>query len=279
MIRRYLISRVVRVLATIVVGYALAYPFLYQWYNPPVTVQIEEPPVQAPIPEPEPVIEVLPEVPDFSSIVDVHEKKSRFFNFLKPYIRIENQRLAKQRKILKSISASYEENPILTDKNQRIVQEFCREYRVKRCEMDGKTLSQLLERVDGLPESLVLMQAANESAWGTSRFARLGLNYFGQWCYSKGCGIVPLNRDEGYSHEVAKFSSVGGSVKSYFKNINTNPAYKSLREIRSQLRESNLGLRSDIMVNGLTMYSERVMDYVMDISNMIRINRKYISEE
>ncbi|MFM9673737.1 glucosaminidase domain-containing protein, partial [Streptomyces galilaeus] len=81
-----------------------------------------------------------------------------------------------------------------------------------------------LRRVDIIPKELALMQAANESAWGTSRFARIGLNFFGQWCYSQGCGMIPNRRNSGAAHEVAAFKSVRDAVSSYFKNINTHAA-------------------------------------------------------
>ena len=77
--------------------------------------------------------------------------------------------------------------------------------------------------MDIIPEMMVLVQAANESGWGTSRFSRMGLNLFGQWCYVRGCGLVPRAEEDG-RHEVAKFDSVNDSV-CYMRNINTHGAY------------------------------------------------------
>jgi len=93
--------------------------------------------------------------------------------------------------------------------------------------------------VDTIPPSLALAQAANESAWGTSRFARQAHNYYGQWCFEKGCGIVPDRRDANKSHEVAAFDSPRESVARYLHNLNSNSAYKSLRDIRSRLKAAN----------------------------------------
>ena len=70
----------------------------------------------------------------------------------------------------------------------------------------------LLERVDAVALEVALAQSANESAWGQSRFAKQGNNFFGQWCYRKGCGIVPKKRDKGGRHEVAKFKSVNAAT-------------------------------------------------------------------
>lgn len=130
-----------------------------------------------------------------------------------------------------------------------------------------------------LPEALVLTQAANESAWGTSRFATEANNYFGHWCYSKGCGLVPLQRNEGSTHEVAKFSSSQESVHRYFMNLNRNKAYQDLRGIRTELANKGEDLltfdAATKLTEGLLKYSERGADYVTDLQAMIRHNKVY----
>jgi Bax protein len=126
-----------------------------------------------------------------------------------------------------------------------------------------------------VPVPLVLVQAANESAWGTSRFARIGLNYFGIWCYRKGCGMVPNGRTVGAIHEVAAFQSVDKAVASYFKNINTHNAYMIFRTIRAQLRAQNQPLIPKVLATGLIPYSERGVDYVIDINTMLRQNQAF----
>ena len=103
--------------------------------------------------------------------------------------------------------------------------------------LDPDFLALLLRRVDKIPASLALAQAANESAWGASRFAQDGKNFFGQWCYKDGCGIVPRRRVEGATYEVRSFESVMDSVESYIHNLNTFPNYQMLRRIRQQLRQ------------------------------------------
>ena len=126
-------------------------------------------------------------------------------------------------------------------------------------------------RVDTVPASLVLAQAANESAWGTSRFARRANNFFGVWCFTPGCGITPNRRDAGKTHEVRRYKSVQASVNHYIRMINTNNAYRELREIRAELRDENrvngLGL-----ADGLLRYSERGPAYVRELKQMIRYN-------
>lgn len=144
--------------------------------------------------------------------------------------------------------------------------------------IDSFTLKQALRRVDVIPKELALMQAANESAWGTSRFARIGLNFFGQWCYSKGCGMVPGRRDTGAAHEVAAFKSVRAAVSSYFKNINTHNAYKELRSIRENLRLEQQPIAATLLTQGLMSYSERGEAYIEELNTMINQNRAYFDE-
>jgi Bax protein len=121
------------------------------------------------------------------------------------------------------------------------------------------------------------VQAANESAWGTSRFARIGLNFFGVWCYRKGCGMVPGSRNTGAKHEVAAYSSISLGVARYLHNINTNGAYTVFRSIRGQLRDQNQPLAPEILATGLIRYSQRGIDYVLELTDMIRHNQHYFA--
>lgn len=219
------------------------------------------------------------QLPDFAGIRDVSEKKRRFFNFMMPYVEKENERLLAERIWLLEIRVKLEDNGVLNEEEQAHLARLNKAYRIKH-----KTIStlaavkELLKCVDGLPKELVLMQAANESAWGSSRFARLGLNFFGQWCYSKGCGIVPKGRPEGKTYEVKAYMGVQQSVTSYFKNINTNPAYQLLRDIRAQLRANHLPLHPQVLATGLLAYSQRGDHYVQEISKMIEHNQAYMGD-
>jgi Bax protein len=118
-----------------------------------------------------------------------------------------------------------------------------------------------------------LAQAANNSAWGTSRFAKQANNYFGQWCFTKGCGIVPARRDAGSKHEVRKFDTTQGSVSSYVRNINTGSAYSSLRTVRANARRNKSMLTGHDLAVGLVGYSARDDAYVKEIRSMIRTNK------
>lgn len=224
--------------------------------------------------------QAVSDAPDFAAISDIPEKKHAFFSYLKPGIALENERVMKERKIIKRIKDNFEKNRV-SEKDLDDAKHLARLYNVALTDnkVDDKWLAIMLHRVDVLPEALVLTQAANESAWGTSRFAREANNYFGQWCYTEGCGLVPRARAEGMTHEVAKFSSVQESIHRYFMNVNRNAAYYDLRKIRYDLRQDQNNLLSVEtaveLTNGLLKYSERGADYVADLQTMIRHNQKY----
>ncbi|USD39883.1 glucosaminidase domain-containing protein [Vibrio sp. SCSIO 43135] len=217
-------------------------------------------------------------------VISVDEKKSRFFSALRPGIELENQRVLKERKRLEQIQQHLLDSELNAEDNA-YAKRLGKLYRVNvpASGVDGEWVDKMLHRVDVLPEALVLTQAANESAWGTSRFAEQANNYFGQWCYSKGCGLVPLQRSEGMTHEVAKFDSVQQSIHGYFMNVNRNAAYHDLREIRYQRHLAGEDLLSvataTALTDGLLAYSERGQDYVDDLQAMIRHNNKYWTQQ
>ena len=131
----------------------------------------------------------------------------------------------------------------------------------------------LLNRIDIVPTSMLLAQAANESAWGTSRFAQQGNNLFGQWCFSPGCGIVPKQRAAGRIYEVQKFPSVLASVQAYILNLNTNTHYQAFRQARAQLRTQGKPISGYALADGLRHYSQRGKAYVSDIRYIIVANQ------
>ncbi|MEZ9870009.1 glucosaminidase domain-containing protein [Vibrio sp. 10N.261.51.C6] len=217
--------------------------------------------------------------PDFAAIEDVNKKKDTFFSYLRPSINIENKRITKERAFLTKLSETGLNNVDSEDASYAKRLGKLYSLPVPSSGLDDAWLKEMLNRVNVLPEALVLTQAANESAWGTSRFATKANNYFGHWCYTKGCGLVPLQRNEGSSHEVATFSSSQESVHRYFMNLNRNRAYADLRAIRAKLAAQGDDLLTTAtateLTNGLLKYSERGSDYVTDLQAMIRHNEVY----
>lgn len=214
-------------------------------------------------------------LPNFADIYDIPTKKRQFFDFIRPAIVAKNKQLASDRAEIQTWHEKISLGIGLTDQEQAALEAYVKAYRVNKQGSTLQQLNDLLTRVDIIPTELVLVQAANESAWGTSRFARLGLNFFGIWCYRSGCGIVPSGRKSGAKHEVAAFDSVDDAVAGYFNNINKHNAYHVFRTIRAELRAQNQPLDAEILATGLLPYSERGTEYVLDIKNMLRHNQAY----
>lgn len=212
--------------------------------------------------------------PDFKSYTDVVKKKHDFFNYMLPLIQQTNRATRAERDRLLAIDAS----TTLAAKERVLVQQLAKKYRVTIDPTADDLLSQdvkveLLIKIDAIPPSLILAQSANESAWGTSRFATQANNYFGIWCFTEGCGLTPKLRDEGLHHEVAYFESVQDGVNYYVRTINSHPAYRDLRAIRQQQRQKRNAVKGHALAEGLMKYSERGIEYVQEIQAMIRYNK------
>lgn len=209
-------------------------------------------------------------VPDFDELEAGPERKQAFFDFLLPIIEEQNREILKIREELISLSKT-PENLSLFDR--MVVDDLVEFYEVEDFSYDeAGDWEVLIRRVDIIPPSMALAQAANESAWGTSRFVEEGNNFFGHWCFEEGCGLVPNSRPAGASHEVADFDSAEESVERYFYNINHHPAYRELRLRRAALRDQDEPILGLDMIQGLQQYSERGDAYIQDLRSMIRFN-------
>ncbi len=208
------------------------------------------------------------ELPNFSTYKDIKLKKSDFFAYMLPRVKKANQIILQERLWVENLlSQGHDFNKT---KMQKLLT-LSEKYKVKTLN-PNKMISELLSRVDSIPASLVLAQAANESAWGTSRFAKQGNNLFGQWCYVKGCGIIPKDRDNSQRHEVASFENIQQSITSYMHNLNSQISYGDLRELRKDMRQNTQTISGIKLANGLLKYSTRRMAYVEEIQTMIRQN-------
>ena len=195
------------------------------------------------------------------------ERKQAFIAYLKPIIEEKNQSLINDRQKLIRLSQKTK----LNIREQRWLKHISHNYNNDSFNTnDSSHWSALLDKVDIIPVSLALAQSAKESGWGASRFASTANNYFGQWCYRAGCGLVPKMRSHGANHEVARYESAKESVAAYINNLNTNPAYKNLRDIREQLRKADEIITGYRLANGLQHYSERGQIYVEEVQALIR---------
>lgn len=142
----------------------------------------------------------------------------------------------------------------------------------KNYRIEDQNHKELLKRLDEIPLSMVLAQAANESAWGRSRFAKQGNALFGQWTWGSD-GIIPNGRPFGAKYRVKSFDSISHSIHAYMMNINTHPAYRSFREQRAQMRQAGEPLQVGPLVRSLSHYSERGEAYPEELLSIIRVNK------
>ena len=208
---------------------------------------------------------------DFSLYTAGPQRKAAFLAYFLPIIQRQNEEIMQDRERLLVLQAR---SFSLSDQEKKWVADIAREFGLDAFDIgDPSSWSVLVDRVDMIPPSLALVQGANESAWGTSRFARDGYNYFGQWCFTTGCGLVPTRRDTGALHEVAVFDSPVKSVERYIHNLNTHRAYRSLRDIRRSLRSESQVLTGEKLADGLGNYSARGTAYIDELKQMMRHNK------
>ncbi len=213
-------------------------------------------------------IDTLPA--DWSDIRSVKEMKERFVALLLPHVLRANEVVLGERMKLLQIQNLIKSDQRLTPADTTWVIALAERYRLKEVDID-----ELLLRVDAIPPSLALTQAAIESGWGRSRFALEGQALFGQWTMTPGAGIVPTGRPADATYEIRKFASLGDSVHSYMRNLNSHRAYRRLRESRAEMRE--LGIEPDgrSLSIHLYSYSSRGPDYVADVQQIMRTNDLY----
>ena len=196
--------------------------------------------------------------PSFDSIESTIVRKEVFFNYLLPAIHKKNAEIVELRSAIS--------NDELSDKQ---LNDLANKYRIKT----SISKEELLKVIDILPPSLVLAQAANESNWGRSRFAKEYNNYFGIWCFSKGCGVVPKERNETATHEVARFNSLEDCIDYYVLNINRSYAYEDLRQIRKNQRENLEVITGIVLAEGLGNYAFPGDEYIDSIKSLINFNQ------
>ena len=211
---------------------------------------------------------------DIGKISEVSRKKALFFKTVLPLILKVNSEIDEDRRRLWFLKSLLVKSEALSARDRLWLIVMFERYKVER----GK-LSELFKRVDTIPVSLALAQAAEESGWGTSRFTREGNAMFGQWTSSEDKGLVPKNRDEGKTHKVKAFKSLLHSARAYVWNLNTHKAYRGLRTLRQKSRKKGVPIRGMNLVESLTRYSERGEEYVKGIRSLITKNKlKYFDE-
>ena len=199
---------------------------------------------------------------DLKTLGDTKKNRELFIKIVLPLILDENEKILDDRKKLFKILG----------KNFNTVGErVWLKRRFKEYKIDDQDLSKLKIRMDIVPVSIALAQAANESGWGTSRFALEGNALFGQWTWSKK-GISPKNKDPDSSHKILQFQILKASVKAYKNNLNTHNAYQEIREVRAQLRQENKKITGLDLTKYLKKYSAIGEKYVAILEDIIEKN-------
>ena len=199
---------------------------------------------------------------DLVEITNVQLKKETFIKIVLPLVVAENQKILADRvKFLRITSKK-----MTSDKEKLWLRSKLKEYKVK-----NGNISELEKRMDIIPVSIALAQAAKESGWGTSRFALEGNAIFGQWTWS-GAGIEPLNRSNEQSHKILRFPILRASVKAYKNNLNTHKSYKQFREKRFKARNKNVSLKGLSLINTLNNYAETGEQYTKILAQIINQN-------
>ena len=199
---------------------------------------------------------------EIKMIESTKKRKEFFIQIVLPLILKENNNIRLDRKMLFSI---------INKSNNTQLEKKWLEKKYKQYGVNSKDLSVLKVRMDEVPVSLAIAQAAKETGWGTSRFAQEGNALFGQWTWS-GEGLKPKEADENQGHKVMKFNVLQASVRAYQRNLNTHRSYENFRLARAQLRDAGKILDSIVLSQFLDNYAETGNQYVEVLQKIIKQN-------
>tara|TARA_B100001057_G_scaffold493853_1_gene589219 strand:- start:149 stop:1198 length:1050 start_codon:yes stop_codon:yes gene_type:complete len=199
---------------------------------------------------------------EIKMIENSSQRKEFFIQIVLPLILQENNNIRLDRKRLFSI---------INKSNNTDLEKKWLEKKYKQYGIPSKDLSSLKIRMDEIPVSLAIAQAAKETGWGTSRFAQEGNALFGQWTWS-GEGLKPKDSEKNEGHKVMKFNVLQASVRAYQRNLNTHSSYKNLRKARAELRDRGKPLDSLILAKYLNEYAETGEKYVDVLQQIIKQN-------
>jgi len=224
-----------------------------------------------------------------SQKLPVQQKKELFYRFMLPLIVHANDMVMERRERLFRMQAALAAGEDQADADMQALREGAVLLRITTQEEAAAltssstnltaVLDEAIYKLDLIPAGLVLGQAAYESGYGTSRFAVEGNALFGQWTYG-GKGLVPEQQRKNLGdHRIAAFDWPFDSVRGYFINLMSHPAYEEFRRLRAQLRANGEPITSMVLADGLTKYSERGQEYVDTLKGIMRVNRLTIADD
>ena len=199
---------------------------------------------------------------DLKTLGDTKTKRELFIKIVLPLILHENEKIVEDRKKLFKILAKNFNSP---------GEKVWLKRRFKEYKIEDRDLSKLKMRMDIIPVSIAIAQAANESGWGTSRFALEGNALFGQWTWSKK-GISPKNKDPNQTHKILQFQILKASVRAYKNNLNTHNAYQKFREARAKIRQEGNTINGLDLTKYLKNYAAIGEKYVAILDDIIKRN-------
>ena len=205
---------------------------------------------------------------DFGQIRETRRRKGLFFRTVLPLVLQVNEEIERDKDRLLQLRNQMHSKKKIDPLDRLWLLVLFERYKVARYDW-----SSLLFRLDVIPPSLALAQAAEESGWGSSRFVHQGNAIFGEWAVKGIKGMIPLRRDPGKSHRVKSFNTLLDSVRAYAKNLNTHRAYREFRNERSFQRKRGVRLQGLLLAKGLEKYSERGDRYVKTIMSIIKGNK------
>ena len=200
---------------------------------------------------------------EIKMIEDSKKRKDFFIQIVLPLVIKENNNIRLDRRTLFSI---------INKNNNSTTEKKWLEKKYKQYGVNSRDLSVLKIRMDEIPTSLAIAQAAKETGWGTSRFAQEGNALFGQWTWS-GDGLKPKNAEKGKGHKVMRFNVLQASVRAYQRNLNTHSGYKEFRKARAESRDLNKPLDSMELSKYLNKYAETGNQYVEVLQKIIEQNK------
>jgi Bax protein len=204
---------------------------------------------------------------DLKSLSSTDTRKELFTRTMLPLVLKVNESILLERGRLLALRARSESGRAPTAEEAAWLNDLAARYGLEKPDYD-----QLLTRVDVIPPSLALAQAAEESGWGTSRFMSEGNAAFGQYTFAEDAGLVPTHRDDGKRHLVRSYDHLLDAVQSYAHNLNIHDAYRQFRKQRAETRARGQELNGYELASSLYAYSERRADYIDAIQSLIRAN-------
>lgn len=233
---------------------------------------------------------IAPNWRETASTIPVATKKEVFYRFLLPLIMHANVMILDRRERLAQMSEQISRGVTLATNDLEWLAEASRILRITHpsevinssndLTAIQRIIDQVLYKLDIIPAGLALGQAAYESGYGTSRFAAEGNALFGQWTFG-GEGLIPeqQRREEHGDHRIAAYDWPFDSVRSYFINLMSHPAYEDFRRLRAEMRSEGQAFDSLKLAEGLTSYSERGQAYVETLQSIIRVNNLAIADD